>query len=187
MQRTFIGSEALASGALTRYELRTDYRRVLPDVYGSKRVDLTLPDRTTAAWLWSRRNGVVSGLAASAVLGAKWVDVDTPIELNWPNHRAPHGVITRNETLLDDEVLCTEGMAVTTAERTAFDLARRGPVGQAVARLDALARATRFELPAVQALAHRHPKVKGLRRVDRVLDLVDAGRSRPRKRGCGCC
>jgi hypothetical protein len=181
VQRTFIGSEALASGALTRYELRTDYRRVLPDVYGSKRVDLTLPDRTTAAWLWSRRNGVVSGLAASAVLGAKWVDVDTPIELNWPNHRAPHGVITRNETLLDDEVLCTEGMAVTTAERTAFDLARRGPVGQAVARLDALARATRFELPAVQALAHRHPKVKGLRRVDRVLDLVDAGAESPKE------
>ena len=181
MQRIFVGSEALARGALTRYELRTDYRRLLPDVYGPKRGELTLADRTTAAWLWSKRDGVVSGLAASAMLGAKWVDVDTPIELNWPNHRSPPGVITRNDSLLDDEVRCIRGMAVTTAERTAFDLARRGPVGQAVARLDALARATRFELPAVQALARRHPKVKGLRRVDRILGLVDAGAESPKE------
>ena len=181
MERIFIGSEALAREELTRYELRTDYRRVLPDVYGPKRATLTLADRTTAAWLWSKRDGVVSGQAASAWLGAKWVDLAAPIELNWPNHRSPAGVITRNETLLDDEVRCVGGLAVTTAERTAFDLSRRGPVGQAVARLDALARATRFQPADVQALARRHPKVKGLRRVDRVLDLVDAGAESPKE------
>jgi hypothetical protein len=154
---------------------------VLPDVYGPRRGALSLSERTTAAWLWSRREGVVCGLAASAALGAKWVDADTAIELNWANNRPPMGVITRRDTLLDDEVTLLEGMAVTTADRTAFDLARRGSIGQAVARLDALARATHFKVEDVQAMAVRHPHVKGLRRVDRVLDLVDAGAESPKE------
>jgi very-short-patch-repair endonuclease len=81
----------------------------------------------------------------------------------------------------DDEVTLIGRMAVTTAERTAFDLARRGPVGQAVERLDALARATHFKLEDVRALATRHPHVSGLARVDDVLDLVDAGAESPKE------
>jgi hypothetical protein len=181
VERIFVGSEALASGALTRYDLRRHYRRVLPDVYGPRRGVLSLPERTTAAWLWSQREGVVSGLAASAALGAKWVDVDTAIELNWANNRPPIGVVTRRDSLLDGEVALLQGMAVTTADRTAFDLALRGSVGQAVARLDALARATHFKAEDVQAVAMRHPHVRGLRRVDRALDLVDAGAESPKE------
>ena len=181
MDRTFIGSEALASGAVTRAELRKYYRRVLPDVYGPRRDALTLTERTTAAWLWSKREAVVTGLAASAMLGAKWVDVATDIELNWDNNRSPAGVVTRRDHLLDNEIALLDGVAVTTAERTAFDLARRGSVGQAVARLDALARASHFKVDDVQAVAARHPHVKGLRRVDRVLDLVDAGAESPKE------
>ncbi|MDT5179975.1 MAG: hypothetical protein QOJ95_4173 [Mycobacterium sp.] len=181
MEGVFIGSEALASGALSRHELRTLYRRVLPDVYAPKRMPLTLGDRTVAAWLWSGRESVIGGLAASAMLGAKWVDDDSPIELNWANHRPPAGVVTRNETLLDHEVASVRGMAVTTAERTAFDLGRRGPLEQAVAQLDSLARATHLKVDDVQALAVGHPHVKGLRQLDRVLDLVDAGAESPRE------
>ena len=70
VERVFVGSEALARGVLTRHELRTFYRRVLPDVYAPKRSVLTLEDRTVAAWLWSGREGVVKGLAASAMLAA---------------------------------------------------------------------------------------------------------------------
>jgi hypothetical protein len=180
VERIFIGTEALASGRLTRHELRTDYRRLLHDVHGTKQ-KLTLDDRTKAAWLWSHREGIISGQAASAMLGAKWVDDDIPIELNWANHKAPKGVITRNESILDNEVVFFGGMAVTSLERTAFDLARRGPLSLAIARLDALARARRFQIPKVRALALQHPKVKGLRRVDRALDLVDAGAESPKE------
>lgn len=181
MERVFVGSEALARGVLTRHELRTSYRRVLPDVYTAKRTVLTLEDKTIAAWLWSGREGVVKGLAAAAMLGAKWVDRDIPIELNWGNHRPPTGVVTRNDTLLESEVARHGAMAVTTPERTAFDLGCRGPVGHAVARLDALARATHFKVGDVQELALRHPHVKGLRQLDRVLDLVDAGSESPQE------
>ena len=179
MDRIFVGTEALAAGALSRSDLRRDYSRVMPNVYGPRRGALTLDDRVTAAWLWSQREAVISGVAASAMLGAKWVDDDSPIELTWANNRPPKGVVTSRNSLLDDEVTFIGRMAVTNAERTAFDLARRGPVGEAVERLDALARATRFKTEDVGVLATRHPHVSGLSQVDRVLDLVDAGSESP--------
>ncbi len=177
----FIGSEELAAGRVTRYELRADYRRVLPDVYAPKRVETSLSDRIAAAWLWSRRNGVVTGLAASAVHGADWVSPDIAIELNLANNRAPVGVVSRKETLFEDEVTRVRGMTVATIERTAFDIARRGPVGKAVQHLDALARATHFKVADVLAIAERHRGVRGCRRVPDVLDLVDAGAQSPKE------
>jgi len=176
-----IGSEAVQSGELTRHDLRKYYRRLHPDVYASKRTDLRLEDRIMAAWLWSRRRGVVCGLAASALHGAKWVDADVPIELVLPNHRAPAGVIARNSTLSDDEVINRDGMKLTTVERTAFDLARTGRIGQAVARLDALAAATHFKDDDVRALTPRHRRSRHIRRLDEVLDLVDAGAESPQE------
>lgn len=181
MERIFIGSEAVASGDATAYELSAHYRRLLPDVYGPRYESTTLEDHAIAAWMWSKREGVVSGLAASATLGARWITDDVPIELNWANNRTPPGVVTRRDTLLPHEVTSVRGLPVTTADRTAFDLARRGPVGQAVARLDALARATHFKVEEVKALALDHPRVRGLRRVGRVLDLVDAGAESPKE------
>ena len=179
--KVFIGSEALAAGTLTRHDLRTMHRRLYPDVYALKGADLTLNDRIVAAWLWSRRRGVVCGLAASALHGAKWVDTDVQIELALPNRRPTAGVITRNCTLPDDEVVTRRGMKLTTIERTAFDLARVGHVGRAVATLDALAAATHFKHVAVCELARRHPRARGIRRLDAVLDLVDAGAESPQE------
>lgn len=180
MEGAFRGSEALALGSLTRHDLRTNFSRVLPDVYALKPAELTLQQRAAAAWLWSGRRAVVSGVTASGVWGAKWVDAEV-VELNWPNHRAPPGVLTRNDTVLDDEIAVVDGLPVTTVERTAFDLARRGAKTNAVARLDALARATHFKNEDVLDLSHRHPHVKGLRRVEEMLDFVDAGAESPKE------
>jgi hypothetical protein len=181
VERIFVGSEAMARGDVTQYDLRRHHRRLLPDVYGPRNGLLTLADRATAAWLWSKREGVISGLAASAAHGAKWVADDVPIDVNWANNRRPRGIVTTRDTLLSDEVTSIAGLPVTTAERTAFDLARRGPTGQAVARLDALARATHFKVEDVQAVARRHPHTRGLARLDHVLDLVDAGAESPKE------
>lgn len=177
----FIGSEALEARELTRHQLRAHHCRVFPDVYAPKFTELQLTDRIAAAWLWSRRLGVVTGLAASALHGARWVQTDAVIELNWPNHRAPAGIVTRNEALLDTEIVSIGEMRVTSAERTAFDLARRGTIGEAVARLDALAHATHFKVDDVRAIAEFHRHTRGLRRLDRVLELVDAGAESPQE------
>lgn len=113
--------------------------------------------------------------------GARWVSVDVPIELNFPNNKSPAGVVTRNDTLLADEILQLRGMAVTTVARTAFDLARREPVGRAVEQLDSLARATHFKPDDVLSVADEHPRVRGRRRVPHVLGLVDAGAQSPKE------
>ncbi len=181
MAQVFIGSEAFAAGTVSKYDLRARYRRVLPDVYIAKGAPLSLRDRTVAAWLWSRRRGVISGAAASALHGARWVDDDAVIELNWPSRKAPPGVKARNETLLDAEITSRAGVSVTSIPRTAFDLARRGPSGQAVERLDALAAVTNFAVQDVLDIAANHPHVKGLQRVRGLLEQVDAGAQSPRE------
>ena len=177
----FVGSEALADGILTRHELRTYYRAIMPNVYLDKRGEPTLQQRITAAWLWSRRQAVIAGASASAMHGSKWVDEAAPIELIWRNARAPQRVITRDELVLETETQSLEGLPVTTRERTAFDVGRRGPLGRAIAKLDALAAATGFKVPDVRELADRHRHVRGLRQLEDALDLVDAGAQSPKE------
>jgi hypothetical protein len=69
MGEIFIGRAAVAKGVVTRHELQRWYRPIYPNVHAPRGRDLSLRDRTVAAWLWSKRNGVVTGVAAS-VLGS---------------------------------------------------------------------------------------------------------------------
>lgn len=177
----FLGTEALATGALSRHELRRYYTAILPNVYLPAHIQPSLRQRTVAASLWSGHKAVIAGSAASALHGARWVDATTPIELVWHNTRPPDGVLARNELLLDGETQPYHGMTLTTVERTAFDLGRRGPLSRAVARLDALANATGFAPAAVLEVARRHRHTRGLRRLEAALDLVDGGAESPRE------
>jgi hypothetical protein len=177
----FIGSQALARGKLNRHQLRARYRRVLPDVYVPRFAQLSLEDRIAAAWVWSRGRATIAGLAAAALHGARWIDDDIPIELVHENMRPPRGVMTRRDVLIDDEVQMLTGRAVTTAQRTAFDIGRRGSVLAAVARLDALAKATGLQVDDVAELAGRHRGARGLRHLETVLDLVDEGAQSPKE------
>jgi very-short-patch-repair endonuclease len=180
LSRVFVGSEALAAGDVTRYQLARSHQRVFPDVYAPREA-LTLLDRTTAAWLWSGRQATVTGRAAAALHGARWVDPDIPIELNFANNRSPRGVITRRETLLVEELASGGDLPVTTVARTAFDLARRGTGRRGVADLDALANATHFSASDVLAVADAHPHLRGVRRLPSMLNALDAGAQSPRE------
>ncbi len=75
------GSEAVATGKLTRHELRRWYQPIFRDVYVPKYTMTTLRQRIVGAWLASGRQAVIAGVAASALHGAEWVDADIPIEL----------------------------------------------------------------------------------------------------------
>ncbi|MEE6135542.1 hypothetical protein SKC41_04250 [Mycobacterium sp. 050128] len=177
----FIGSEALACGALNRHQLRSHCRAVFPDVYLANDVEAALQLRIAAAWLWSRRRGIICGAAAAAVHGAQWIPDSVPVELIHANSRGPDGVLTRRDGLLDGETQIIDGRAVTTPERTAFDIGRRGAIHSAVARLDTLARATGFKVDDVLRVAQCHPRTPGLRRLEAALKLVDAGAQSPRE------
>ncbi len=156
MGGVLIGSEAIAAGALTEHQLRRWYRPLFRDIYVPKWYAPSLDDRILAAWLWSRRRAAVAGVAASALHGAPWVDADTPIELVAPSARPQRGLVVRSETLEADEVTRIKGLPVTAVARTACDLGRHLPRGAALARLDALMRATPFSSEDINLLAKRH-------------------------------
>jgi hypothetical protein len=181
MPRVFIGSEAMAAGRLTKWQLRRWHRPIFPGVYVDAALEVSLRDRTVGAWLWSRRRGVIAGLAASALHGAQWVDADVAIELISDSARPHAGLVVRNEALAPDEVTRAVGLPVTTRTRTAFDLARHLERGEAVARLDALAYSQLFSVEDVLLLAKRYPGARGLRRLSAALPLVDAGAASPKE------
>jgi hypothetical protein len=70
---------------------------------------------------------------------------------------------------------------VTSVARTAFDLGRHLPRGQALARLDALMHVTPFSLEDVSVVAKRYRGARGLRRLGDVLPLVDGGAASPKE------
>ncbi|EUA02255.1 hypothetical protein I546_6158 [Mycobacterium kansasii 732] len=181
MTGPFIGSEAIAAGALTPYRLRSRYVAIHPDVYVPPKTDLTATTRAHAAWLWSRRRGVVAGYSASALLGAKWVDHRAPAQLLYDHRRPPRGILTWSSHVADDEIQLVGGVPATTPARTALDLACRHPVGKAVAAIDALARATKLRVGEAELLAERYNGRRGIRGARNALKLVDAGAESPRE------
>ncbi|MDT5149002.1 MAG: hypothetical protein QOI01_735 [Mycobacterium sp.] len=180
-RRPFIASEALAAGIVKKHQLRREFLGLLPDVYVDADVELTLELRATAVWLWSHRQGVIAGLTAAGLHGAKWVDDPLPIELIWSNARRPPGVRVFDLRLAADELTARGLMRVTTPARTAFDIGRRGRLDHAVARLDALGNATRFAADDVVALAARHRGARGLRQLPTALELYDPGAASPKE------
>lgn len=181
MAGPFIGSEAVAAGRLRKYDLLTRFIRVYPGVYIAPETELSAPLRAKAAWLWSRRRGVVAGQSAASLHGAQWVDANRPAELLWPNRRPPSGIRAWSDVVTDDEVTVIDGITVTTPPRTALDLACRYPLGKAVAAVDALAKATHLSLPDVVALAERYRGRRGIRQVGKIVQLVDAGAESPKE------
>jgi hypothetical protein len=181
MGEPFIGSEAVASGMATRYALRSRFLSMHPDVYVAAGTELTARERARAAWLWSRRRGVVAGRSASALHGAKWVDDRASAELLYDCRRPPSGIRTWSDRVADDEIQLIAGVPATTPARTALDLARRYPVDKAVAAIDALARATDLKAIDVEILADRYRGRRGIRRARIALSLVDPGAESPRE------
>ena len=135
MGEPFIGSEAVAAGALTPYALRSKFVALYPDVYVPRGAGVTAGERARAAWLWSGRRGVVAGQSAAALHGAKWVDADRPAELLWPNRHPPRGIHTWSDQWADDEVEVTDLIRLSTPARTALDLACHYPLGPLLEQL----------------------------------------------------
>ena len=165
----FLGVEALSRGLVRKHELRSQYAALFPGVYFPSGRMPTFDQRAEAAWLWSSRRGVIAGLTAARLYGARWLDDALAIELFWANARTPPGISTSAVALGDGETVTLTGLPVTSLARTAFDLARRRPLRTAVARLDALANAAPFDCGDVLGLVARHRGGRGRCQVATVL------------------
>ncbi|GAA5157159.1 hypothetical protein GCM10023321_34940 [Pseudonocardia eucalypti] len=169
----FRGSEALAAGLVSYRRLHgAGYRRLFPDVYVHATAPLDLLTRSRAAYLLVRdRGGALAGYSAAALLGADCAPRDAPAEVMvprylraFPNLRVSYG---RPETA---DVELVSGCLVTTPERTAWDLARRSPLVEAVVAVDAVAH-KRFEPADLLTRRAKHPGARGCRRLDEVVRL----------------
>jgi hypothetical protein len=175
----FLATEALAAEALTFRELRRFYAALYPGVWAPRGIDISAVDRARAAWLWSGRRGVLAGLSASALLGAKWIGPESPAELIHSNRRVPPMLTVHSDTLAPGEMHTIAGMIATTPARTAFDLGRILGLEHGLSRVDALMNATDLKAVEVEAVMANHRGVRGLVQLRSTLDLADGGAESP--------
>ncbi len=173
------GWEAVEAGVLSVRELRRFYVPVYPGVHAPRGAEPSAVQRSQAAWLWSRRRGVIAGLSAAAMLGAKWIEPGLAAELIHTNRRQPPMLVVHTDDVAAEEIQRVEGICVTTAARTAFDIGRRMGLETGVQRIDALMNATDVKVSDIESVAALHPGVRGLTQLGRTLKLVDGGAESP--------
>jgi hypothetical protein len=177
----FIGSEALAAGAISRYQLVTQYDLVFRNVYVPKGQSLMPVGKAVAAWLWSGRRATAAGLSAAALHDTLWIDAHLPAELNHRHRHKTEGILLHSDRLADDEMCTANGVPTTTPARTAFDLGRRRGRTTAVIRLDALMQATNLKPIEVEALIERHRGARGIVQLRDAIVLSDLGAESPQE------
>lgn len=77
---------------MTEHYMRTRYRQLYPGIYVPRDAEVSATQRAHAAWLWTARSGVIAGVAASAVHGAKWVDAGVTVDLIHRHHKIASGL-----------------------------------------------------------------------------------------------
>lgn len=181
MVEPFIGSEAVAAGRLTRHDLRARFVAVHKDVYVPRGTRPTAVLRAKAAWLRSRRRGVLAGYSASALHGARWIDAGLPANILDTNRRPTRGIDAWADAIDDDEICQVGDIRLTTPVRTVLDLARRLPEDSAVPAIDALARSARLNVADIELAAQRHAGRKGMKQARASIALVDLGAESPQE------
>lgn len=169
------GSLAVAAGLVTKGQLRgPGFRRLFPDIYLPANVVPTLAMRSRAAHLLVVGSGALAGYSAAEVLGARIAPRDADAEVvAGVDLRECRGLRVHRERLADDEVETVDGLLVTSAIRTAYDLARWSTLVEGVVAADALGRIGRFGPNALVGLAARYPGARWRKRVPLVAELMD--------------
>jgi hypothetical protein len=174
----FLGTEAIARGAVTPASLRgSRFQRLLPNVYAPSSLVPDLALRSRAAYLWASGRGVLTGYSAAELWSARCAPVDAPVELTIAGEhvRAPAGVLMGQFALAGDERLRRFGVELATPLRTAYDLARKGTLVDAVVAVDALTGRFGFTPSELVEFAQRYPCARGTRRLPEVASLVEPG------------
>lgn len=175
----FIGSHAIAEGAVTAKQLKSGlYRRLLRDVYVDPGIPLDHELIARGAALVMPEDAVLGGRSAAAWFGAPFASPVDPVLVIVPPRsawRGPRGVSVHRSALAAEDVVTGDDGAVrlTSPLRTAWDVAALETVPTAVAMLDGMVRAGQVDLDACRRL---HAGARGrwrTSRVGKVLPLVD--------------
>lgn len=174
--KAFRGSAVVAAGKLSPGELRSPaWRRLFRDVYACADVTVTHELRAVAAARLLVPGSVLSGRSAAVVWGVPAADRDDDVELTVPPGanvcRVP-GITVRRRLLEGGQVTVRRGTRTTTPEATAVDLARLGPLDEAVVLIDRFICAKVTNLDRVRAEAGR-ASGRGCRQVRTAAALAD--------------
>ena len=181
----FRGADAVAKSLLTRRQLAgTTWLRLFPDVYLWEGLVIDHRARCLAAGLFLDGRGAVSGLDAAALRGAQALIRGAPIEATVPDPirvRAPRGLRIVRSPLPRGDYSGSRALFVTTAVRTAFDVARQPDRTAAVACLDAMLAARLVTTEEVTAFAASRAGWPRRSQVEEVLRLSDPRAESPQE------
>lgn len=172
----FIGSHAIAAGALSRRQLRArSYRRLVQGVYADPSLAFDHRLRCRGVALLLPSGVAIGGHSAAAWHGAPFAAAHDPVTVVGPpdvEWKGPRGVrVHRSRSPFDVVVL--DDVPVTLARRTAWDVAALEPLGTAVAALDAMVRAGSVDLASLVSDVEAGSGRWGVTRVRRAVALVD--------------
>jgi hypothetical protein len=179
---SFSGSHAVADGVVTVKQLESGlYRRLMRDVYADPGLPADHMLFARGAALVMPPDAVIAGRSAAGWYGAPFASPVDPVLVVVPPRsawRGPRGVLVHRSTLNARDVVTVDDgdIRVTSAMRTAWDVAALETVPTAVALLDGMVRAGQLDIEACRrghATAHGRWRAT---RVGAVLPLVD-GRS----------
>ena len=172
--KVFRGSHVVLAGILTPRELRSQaWHRLFRDVYACAEVVVTHELRAVAAARLLVPGSVVAERSAAVLWGVPLAERDDDVDLAVPpgsTLSVVPGVRMRRRSL--PRVITRQGVRTTTAATTAVDLARTGPLDEAVVVIDRLVASGATDLDAVVA-ASAQVTGRGCRQVRQAVALAD--------------
>jgi hypothetical protein len=172
----FRGSRAIAEGLVTAKQLRGPrYVRLFPDVYVDAALEMTFALRSRAAYLLVQGRGVLCGYSAAELLSAGCGPPNADAEVRIPagDGRRHAGLRVHRGRLFADEACEVDGVALTTPLFTAWELACRGSLVEAVVAVDTLTRVHGLDLRDVVRVGYRRIGARGSRRLPDVVHLAN--------------
>ena len=173
----FVGSHAIAEGLLTAKQLRErSYRRLVQGVYADPGLEVDHRLRCAGVALVLPRGAAIGGHSAAAWHGAPFAGPGDPVTVIRPPSvlwKGPREVRVRRAGLSDGDVEQRDGVPVTSALRTAWDVAGLESLGTAVAALDAMVRHGSVTVPELVGQVEAGAGRWGVVRVRRAVGLVD--------------
>jgi len=173
----FIGSHAISEGVLTRKQLRErGFRRVVHGVYADPGLPLDHQLRCRAVALLLPRGTAVGGHSAAAWHGAPFAGPHDPVTVLRPatvEWKGPREAKVHRTDIDHADVEDRDGVPVTSALRTAWDVAALETLGTAVAALDAMVRTGAVTMGELRTMAAAGTGRRGVTRVRRAVPLVD--------------
>ncbi|WP_212833882.1 hypothetical protein [Catellatospora sp. TT07R-123] len=181
-RRIFRGADAVRSGLLTPAQLRsTAWQPLFRGVYADRALTITHRLRCLAVVdFLLPEDGVIAGRSAACLYGAPY-EADGLVEVLTPGRFGPMaGLLVHRGTVPDKDVTRrTDGIRVTTPQRTCWDLARWLDLPDAVALIDVLTTRRVVSTAALAEYASARIGSPGWNRLLKVAKLADPAARSP--------